>query len=119
MSPTSDISFGETLSEFLVFEEAAAALGVMDDGDLEVWALWGLLLDEISDVGDILDHGRRYPTAYSATDDRVGELQAQEFKGVNPRVDARDYVQTFIGEKGQARHVAPISLGGECRIAGE
>ena len=65
------------MAELLVGEQTAPAVGVVDDGGFEVRAVGSLGLDQIGDVGDVLDDGRRHAPADGAGDDRFTELEAE------------------------------------------
>ena len=92
-------SLGEPMPELLVSKEPATAVGVVDDRRLKVRAFGCLGLDEVRDVGEVLDYQRRHPATHGATHDRVGELQPEKFKGINPRVDTGDDVQPLVRQE--------------------
>jgi hypothetical protein len=52
---------GEAVAQFVVGEEGGAAIGVVNDRDLEVPAFWCLGVDQVAGVGDVPDDGRGDP----------------------------------------------------------
>jgi hypothetical protein len=75
----------ESVPELGVGEQAAAAVGVVDDRGLEAGTLRRLFFDEVADVGQVLDDGGCGAPADGAGNDRVCEAQAEELCRVGPR----------------------------------
>ena len=71
-----------------VGQEAGAALGVVDDSDLEETVRKDLsaeqLPGEVGEVGDVVDDGRGDPSPGVTDDDSVAELEPEDDRGVDP-----------------------------------
>jgi hypothetical protein len=105
-------SLRKAVAEVLVGEQAASAIAVVDDRRLEVRPVRGLGLDQVADVGDVLDDRRCDPAADGARDDRVGELEwehADELARRFPAVDVRPEV--LYVDEGQILTCAGIAAG--------
>ena len=89
---------GVTAAEVVVDEGTGAALGVVDDRDLEERPLADRPFGELGDEGDVLDHRRRDPAAGIAEHQRVAQVEAEEVRRVGPRVDAGDDEEAELGE---------------------
>lgn len=79
----------------------------MDHRRLEVRALRRLRLNQVADVGEVLDDRVGYPSADRPGDNRVSKAQPQKQRRVGARVDAGDHVQALVWQEWQARRVAP------------
>jgi hypothetical protein len=77
-----------------VGEEARAALGVMDDRDLEERVGRALaaeqLLGQEGEEGDVVDDGLRDASSGVADDGSVSELESEDDRGVDPVIEAGD-----------------------------
>ena len=105
---------GVAAAEGVVGERAGSALGVVDHGDLEQRPVGHDVLGELADERDIVDYLRGDPPADVADDHRVAEAEAEEVRGVDARVEARDHEQAQIGEHDGALVAAG---GGEGAVA--
>ena len=89
----------EAVAEFLVSEQAAAAVGVVNDGGLEVRPVGRLGLYQVANVRDVLDLGGSRAPTDRAGDDRLTELKAEKIRRVGSGVNARDHVKPLMREK--------------------
>lgn len=106
-------------AELVVGESAGPALGVVDHGDLEQWAVGKGALGDLGDEGDVVGDLRRDPAADVADDDRVAEPEAEDVHGVDPRVEAGDDEEAQVGEDDGALVTASRGEGtvtGQCLL---
>ena len=89
---------GISAAERVVGERACSALGVVDHGDLEQWAVGDHVLGDLNDEGDIVDHLSGDPPADVANDDRVAEAEAEKVRRVDTGIEARDHEQPQVGK---------------------
>jgi hypothetical protein len=106
---------GEGVPEVGVGEEAAAAAGVMDDGDLE----WGRIVSEEGfgqggDERDLADHLVGDAASGVAHDERVARVDAEDVCRVDASVHAGDDEDLVFGD----RHQPDVGAGaGELLVA--
>jgi len=83
---------GGLVPEAGIGQETGAALGVVDDRDLEQAVIGELpreqLPGEEREVGQVLDDGLGDPSARVADDGRLAEPESEGYRGVNPVVQA-------------------------------
>src|SRR5262249_33754328 len=106
----------KSMAHLLVLEQPAAAVGVVDDRSLEVRSLGCLLVDEVSDVRQVLDNGRGHSSADRSGDDRLAEPNAKEVRRVYARIDTRDHVHAAERKERKSRRVLPDAGGSELGI---
>src|ERR671931_810850 len=107
---------GVAVAKVVVGECGRSALGVVDDGDLEEWAVRYDVRGELSGEGDVVDYFRGDAPADVADDDRVAEVEAEDVGGVDAGVEAGEHEHAQGGEDGGALVAAG---GGEGAIAVE
>jgi hypothetical protein len=83
----------------------------------EVRAVGSLSLDQIGDIGDVLNYGRRHAPADGAGDDRFTELEAEKVCRIDPWVDAGDHEQPLVGKERKAWRVVAHVAGREGGVA--
>jgi hypothetical protein len=89
---------GVATAERVVGERGGSALGVVDHGHLEQRAVGQHALGDLADVGDIVDHLPCDPPTDVADDYRFAEAKAEEMRGVDAGIEARDHEQAQCGK---------------------
>ena len=109
---------GEPVAQFVVGEQGRAAVGVVDDRDLEVRAFRRLAVDQVTSVGDVADHGRSDAAADVALHEGLAELDPEDLRRVDPAVDAGDDVQVQVRDEREPGHaLARAGIAGERPVA--
>ena len=89
---------GVAVAEGVVGERAGSTLSVVDHGDLEQRAVGQHVLGDLGDERDVVDHLMRDPPADIVHHDRITQLEAEEVRRVDPRIEAGDHEQAEVGE---------------------
>ncbi len=97
-------ALGEPVAQLRVGEEARAAVGVVDHGELEPVGVGRLDFVQVADPGHVLDDGRGDAPPDIAPDDGVAKLEPEDAGRVNPGVDAGKDVDLPVGDEGDRGH---------------
>jgi hypothetical protein len=95
----------EAVPELVVGQQRRAAVGVVDDRDLEPRTLRCLGFHQVADVRDVPDDRGRDPAPDIALDHGLAHSEAESLGRVDSGVDARDDVQAQEREERKRRHV--------------
>jgi hypothetical protein len=92
-------------SQIVPDEEPRAAIGVVDESDLEPTGIRRQVFVEMQNPQEILDDSRGHSPADIAGDDGFAELGADDRGGFDARVDASDQIEPLTGNERDLRNV--------------